>query len=133
MRQAPWLGVTIGLLVFSLLSLLLVIPSVGLILSEGRRRGFGIWLVVVAVLLTAAWIVLVLGMNRASGAPVLEALFISLTSAGLIAGFLVGLLGSLLVVRTGGFRLVRGSRTPTTPAAEPAPDESPSDASEASR
>jgi len=113
LREAKWLGATIGVLVLSALSLPLVIPSVGLVLGDGRRQRFAAWLLVMAVLMALATCLLVFNIGLAAGATSSDALFASLTVMPLLAGFLVALLGSLLVARLCGFRLVRCRDAPT--------------------
>ena len=113
LREAKWLGATIGVLVLSALSLPLVIPSVGLALGDGRRRRFAVWLLVMVVPVVLATCLLVFGIGLFDGATFSEALFASLTVILVPAGFLVALLGSLLVARFCGFRLVRRSDAPT--------------------
>ncbi len=113
LRQANWLAATIGVLVLSALSLPLVIPSVGLVLGVGRRRRFAVWLLVMVVLMEMATCLLIFSIGLASGATSSDALFASLMVILIPAGFLVALLGSLLVVRLCGFRLVRRSDAPT--------------------
>ena len=117
LREAKWLGATIGVLVLSAVSLPLVVPSVGLVLGDGRRHRFAVWLLVMAVLMALATCLLVFSIGLAAGATFSDALFASLTVMPFFAGFLVALLGSLLVARLCGFRLVRCSDAPTaTPA-----------------
>ena len=106
-RNADWLGATIGVLIFAVLTLPLVIPSVALILGDRRRRWYGFWLSVTAALMTTGLYLLFVGTGRAAGAAYSDVLFYSLAVVPMLLGFLSGLLGNLLVMRICGFRLVR--------------------------
>ncbi len=120
LRQARWLGAAIGVLIVSVLSLPLLIPSVGFMLGVGRRKSFGIWLLAVAIFVSVAPLatsLLAFSMGVISGVPVTDVAIASLAVLPLLAGFLFGLLGSLLVIRLCGFRLVRRiDASPATPA-----------------
>jgi hypothetical protein len=117
LRNADWLGATIGVLIVGLLTLPLVIPSVPLILGDGRRRRFAVWLSVTAGLVIIAVYLLFIVTARAAGAPFADALFGSLAVVPILFGFLFALLGSLFVMRISGFRLARRTTLRTaTPA-----------------
>jgi len=73
-------------------------------LSDSGRKRFGIWLSVVAPFMTLAPFLLAFGMLRAAGATLSDALLGSLIVVPAVAGFLVALLGTLLVARLCGFR-----------------------------
>ena len=86
----------------------LVIPSVALILSDGRRMWHGMWLAVASGLWAIALYALEVENGRRGGAVGADVFIDSLAVVAILLGFLVALLGSLLVARIGGFRLLRG-------------------------
>ena len=108
LRSNAWLAATIEVVVFVVLTLPLVIPSVALILGDGRRMWHGMWFAVASGLWAIALYALEVENGRRGGAVGADVLIDSLAVVAILLGFLFALLGSLLVARMCGFRLMRG-------------------------
>ena len=104
LRSQGWLGPRrLGVFVLSLLTLPFVIPATGVILADGRRRRFGVWLVGVVMFLLLAICFLIFFAAMNSGGA--DALIIGLVPLLMLSGFVVTFAGSLLICRLCGFRM----------------------------
>lgn len=107
LRPTSWLGASLGVFILSIVTLPVVIPATGVILADGRRRRFGMWLigVVVFLLLATCPLLFFAAMNSSSRITVAEALIAGMTPLVMLSGFIVTFAGSLVVCRFCGVRM----------------------------
>lgn len=107
-----WQGPAISLCAAFLLTLPLIVPSVGLMLSEHGRARFAFWAIAIASLVAICFCAFFLVLGLATGATCWDALRGALFAAvPMLAGLFVAVLGSLGIVRLAGFRLTITGRS----------------------
>ena len=105
MGGTGWIGATVSVVLMSLFTLPIAILGLALTLGSAHNKRYGVWLLGAAALVVASTFMLMFAMVRSSGAPATDALFVSLAALPFFLGFIVALLGTLLVFRLCGFRL----------------------------
>ena len=110
LRRTGWLGGAVAVLLFSAVSLPLLIMGVKLILEDSRRTRISVWLgrTIFLLVVAAGLTVFVLSMVSCEWtvAHALEAARCSLAPIAFLAGYVFAVLGSLATIRFCGFRLV---------------------------
>jgi hypothetical protein len=107
LRRSQWVEATIAVLLISALTLPLAIAATRLVVDDARRRRFATSFLLIVALIAILACSLMSGILIAAGEDSLEAILASVSVPAILFGFLLAMLGSLLVVRHCGFRLVR--------------------------